>query len=461
MKNNTWLIKNCSYVLTRKSGHNLFIKDVDIKVKDGIISEIESNIQHSEDENLIDGHGCAIYPGIVNTHHHLFQSLLKAVPGSMNLKLGEWLKAIPGRFARAFDEDLLRIAIRIGLRDLLLTGATACADHHYLYFSDTPNNISDIIFDEVDNIGIKFVLCRGFNLKKRSITNFDRQAEYAETSAQFFSRTAELIEKYHQITNYNTHGVVVAPGTPFHSCDFQMLPEIANFARSYGIRMHSHLSETYEDYVQFSIEKFNKRPAMVLNDSGWLGPDVWYAHVVHVSSEEIRILGDTGTGVSHCPTSNARLGTGVAPIMEMMSNGVPISIGVDGAASAETSDALNELRTAGLLQKTQHGPVALDFFDLIEIGSINGAKMIGLNNTGTVEVGKAADLVVYDISKTDQLGFHQIELSPLLSSGKKPIKASFINGQLVVYNNEVIGIDFEKLLNDQIVAVKLLENHRG
>lgn len=454
--NNCWFIKNASHVVTGCSVNPISLKNVAIEIKNGIITNIGEQLINKNNLSEIDAYNCVIYPGIVNTHHHLFQSLLKGVYGSLEYNLAQWLFEIPWRFAKKFDADIFRVAIRIGIYDLLMSGATSCADHHYLYYKETTQEMTDILFEESKNIGIKLVLCRGFSLETSVRDSISKESNNNESLDILFRRMTFTIEKYHQNTDNNTTAVVIAPGTPFHSCELSDLKEIARFARYNNIKMHSHLSETYDDYVAYCAKIYNKRPTDLLGENEWLGKDVWFAHAVHISEEEIKLLAETGTGVSHCPTSNARLGSGIAPISSMLKNGVQIGIGVDGSASAETANAMGELNLARLLQKTQKGAKVLDFNETINIGCKSGADMIGLHNTGVLEIGAAADMVVYDLDKSDNYGYNYPEYIPLLSSGKSYIRTTFVNGRVVVQDNTVLEIDIEKLRKEAEQAVNCL-----
>ena len=452
----SYLLKGADWLITGKLGTLSLLNNMDIRISDGIIAEISENMAPLPNESIINVAGCVIYPGIVNTHHHVFQSLLKAIPNSLCLSLGEWLQAVPAIYARTFDATTWRIAIQVAFSELLLGGATACADHHYLYYDDTSSEMTDIFFEEAELLGIKVSLCRGFSLKKNSHTSFDRQVEHAETINQLFKRIEDTVNRYHQLGDNNMRSVALAPGSPFHSCDIEDLRELAHFARTHAIRMHSHLSETIEDYVDFCRERYARLPVEVLAENGWLGPDVWFAHVVHITESEIKLLAETHTGVAHCPTSNARLGTGIAPITQMLARGIKVGIGVDGAASAEISNAMNEVYLAMLLQKSQNGSKAMDWPTAVAMGSLSGAEIAGFNNTGTIDVGRSADLVVYDLNGLGNAGFNTPALSPLLTAGRIPIRASFVNGRKVVEDNKVLGIDPFRLADEAKNSLKFL-----
>lgn len=454
--NNSWFVKDASCLVTGTIKNPLLLRNVDIEIKNGIITNMGDGLKNESKSPEISATNCVIYPGIVNTHHHLFQSLLKGVNGSLEYNLAQWLHEIPWRFAEKFDANIFRVAVRVGIYDLLMSGATSCADHHYLYYKETTQEMTDILFEEAREIGIKLVLCRGFSLKTAVNDSISKGSIRNESLDLLFKRMTSTISKYHQNISNNATGVAIAPGTPFHSCELSDLKEIARFARYNKIKMHSHLSETYDDYVVYCKKRYNKLPTIILAENEWLGKDVWFAHAVHLTDEEIKLIAETGTGVSHCPTSNARLGSGIAPISSMLENGVQIGIGIDGSASAETANVIGELNFARLLQKAQKGAQVLNFNETINIGCKSGADMIGLHNTGVLEIGAAADMVVYDLEKSNEYGYHCPEYVPLLSSGRSYIRSTFVNGRLVVQDNSVLGIDSESLKLETQQAVNRL-----
>lgn len=447
------LITNATYF----SNQDRCFYKKNIRVKGDIIVDISEDIGQVPNVEVINGDGCVIYPGLVNTHHHLFQSILKAVPQSMSLTLSGWLDAVPLRYGKFITQDILRVAVRIGFSDLLRGGVTATVDHHYLYFGNLGDQHTDIIFEEADRLGIKLCLARGFSLKNMEGAEESSNELNKESLDQLVGRLENVVNKYHQTRDNNTRCVAIAPGTPFHSCSLGELDEIGKVAQRLKIRRHSHLSETREDYVDFCMSKYHKKPVELLSDTGWLGPDVWFAHAVHLDDEEINLLAESGTAISHCPTSNARLGTGIAPITKFMRAGIKVGIGVDGAASAESNHMLSEVNLAMLLQKAKCGPDSLNWQDCIVMATKNGAEISGFNNTGEIAVGKSADLVIYDVQGFESAGYHLKCLAPILSNGRCKIKYSFVNGRMTVKDDVVVGIDPTELCREAEDAVYQLK----
>ncbi len=295
-----------------------------------------------------------IYPAWVNTHHHLFQSLLKGEPRGLDQTLTPWLAATPYRFRGAFDEDSFRLAARIGLVELVRSGCGTVADHHYLYYPGMPFDSAAILFEEAEALGVRFVLCRGGATQTRQIEAELPQALRPERFEDYLADVERLVATYHEPAGDARRRVVMAPTTTLHSTTPEQLRETARFARRLGIRLHSHLSETV-DYLDAARAKFGMTPVQFCAEQEWIGPDVWFAHLVKLLPEEIRLLGESRSGIASCPQSNGRLGSGIADLPALEAAGVTVSLGVDGAASNEAADMLSETHAAWLLQRARKG----------------------------------------------------------------------------------------------------------
>ena len=323
----------------------------DIRVRGGVISAI-GTLAPDPGERVIDAAGCVIYPGWVNTHHHLFQSLLKGIPAGINLGLVPWLAAVPVAYRRHFDtEHALRIAARVGLVELLLSGCSTVADHQYHYWPGMPFDASAAVFDEAERLGLRLVLCRGGQTQLRALTDQAAPPQVMpETLDAFLASVARDAQRFHDPGPMAMRRVASAITTPNWSCRPDELKLMAREARRLGIRLHSHLSETY-DYVRWAREVHDCTPLQFVEKHEWVGPDVWYAHMVHLDDDEIRLCADTGTGIAHCPQSNGRLGSGIARVPEMLAAGVPVSLAVDGAASNEAADMQSEAHACWLMHR--------------------------------------------------------------------------------------------------------------
>lgn len=396
---------------------------------------------------ILDARGLLVFPGLVNTHHHIAQSLLKAIPGSLDLGLNDWLGAVPYRFWPHYTPECLYAAARIGFSELLAAGCTTCADHHYLYHRATSAELEEAVFQAAREIGIKLVLCRGGATVKGSHRGMASTALEPETLDLCLQRLADLVARHHDPAPDALTRIAVAPTSLVHSCTEEHLRVLAEFARSEQLLLHSHLLEVaYDETV--CREKYGIGAVDYAERSGWLGPDVWFAHLVQVDAAAIRKLGASGTGLAHCPGSNSRLGSGIAPVPMMARAGVRISIGVDGSAAAESGSPVNELLLTWLLHRTQSGPAATRANEVLQWATAGGAQLLGLQATGTLAPGMLADLVLYDLNAPRFLGLWQQELAPVVCG--EPIKAQhvMVNGVWKLKDGVIAGLDFGALQRD-------------
>lgn len=464
------LIKNAHAILTGLAGDQARQQAPDIRIVNGLISEI-GHLQALPGEQLINASDCVVYPAWVNTHHHLFQSLLKGEPQGLNQSLTRWLASTPYRFRGAFDEDTFRLAARIGLVELLRSGCATVADHHYLYWPNMPFDGAAILFDEAEQLGMRFVLCRGGATQTRGLEAELPQAMRPEKFEHFMQDVERLVQQYHDASPHAMRRIVMAPTTTLHSTSPQELRESAKLARQLNIRLHSHLSETV-DYLDAARAKFGMTPVQFCAEHDWVGSDVWFAHLVKLLPEEIKLLGQTGTGIAHCPQSNSRLGSGIADLIALEHAGVPISIGVDGAASNEAADMLSETHAAWLLQRARKGMLAKPQYeggqfeggadaasieDIVRWGSAGGAQVLGLPNTGSIAVGQAADIAIYKLDDPRYFGLHDMAIGPVACGGRAHLKALLVNGKLVVEDDQIPGLNMLDLARQSAQAVKKLQ----
>lgn len=468
--NHRYLIKNAYTILTGLSGDAARSPFTDIRIQDGKIIEL-GQLTAQPNEQIVDAKDCVIYPAWVNTHHHLFQSLLKGEPQGLNQNLTSWLASTPYRFRGAFDETTFRVAVRIGLIELLRSGCATVADHHYLYWPQMPFDGAAILFDEAEKLGMRFVLCRGGATLTRGLESELPQALRPEKFEDYMEDIERLVQRYHQPSSDAFRKIVMAPTTALHSTTAQQLRESAKIARQLGIRMHSHLSETV-DYLDAARAKFGMTPVQFCAEQDWVGRDVWFAHLVKLLPEEIWLLGQTQTGIAHCPQSNARLGSGIADLVSLEQAGMTISIGVDGAGSNEAADMLSETHAAWLLQRARKGMLATPQYDgglfeggadvasiedIIRWGTVGGAKILGLDQVGSIEVGQQADLVVYQLDDPRYFGLHDMAIGPVASGGRAHIKAMFVAGKMVMENDQIPDVDMMELAWQAKKSVKLLQ----
>ncbi|GAB2181694.1 8-oxoguanine deaminase [Denitratisoma sp. agr-D3] len=452
------LIRNASAILTGLPGDLARHSGPDIRIRQGRIEAL-GHLSPALGEACLDASDCVVYPAWVNTHHHLFQSLLKGDPLGINATLTPWLGAVPYRFRAAFDEDLFRLAARIGLVELALSGCATVADHNYLYAPGLGYDTSAILFDEAEQLGLRLVLCRGGQTRTRQLEADLPQALRAESFDDYLADIQRLAATYHDPAGDARRRVVVAPTTPFFSIHPEELRTCAAEARRLGLRLHSHLSETVS-YQETAKHLHNTTPVRFCAEHDWVGADVSFAHLVKLDADEIALLGGTGTGIAHCPQSNGRLGSGIAPVRALEAAGAKVSIGVDGAASNEAADMLAETHVAWLMQRAKAGEVTLPDFrggqgenhaaaaatveDVVRWGSAGGADMFGLDGLGRLVPGQAADIAIYALDQPRHFGLHDPAIAPVACGGAR-LKALLVAGEVRVKDGEIPGLDLAAL----------------
>jgi 8-oxoguanine deaminase len=469
------LIRNASAVLTGAPGAAARSAARDLRIgSDGRIAEMGRGLLPDPGERVLDASDCVVYPGWVNTHHHLFQSLLKGVPAGINATLTPWLKAVPYAYRGGFDEETLRLAARIGLVELLLSGCTTVADHHYIYYPGIGYDPSAALFDEAAKLGQRFMLLRGGATQTRDAEAGAPAHLRPESLDTMLADVERCVGRYHQRGPRARTRVALAPTTITISLRDGELRETARAARAMGIPLHSHLSETVS-YMEHCCQRFDRLPVEVAADNEWLGPDVWFAHLVHLSASERRLLADSGTGMAHCPQSNGRLGSGVAPAPALARLGVPVSIGVDGAASNEAADMLSELHCAWLMHRAHGGSASLPrpegageagadavtIEQLVHWASAGGARVLGFEGVGTLAVGQAADLAVWRLDDDPRFfGLHDPAIAPIASGARPKLKWLLAAGAILVEDDCIPGLDMAELRASALAAVKRLAGQR-
>ncbi|MDB5953808.1 amidohydrolase family protein [Ramlibacter sp.] len=466
----SFLIRNATAILTGLKGEGARAQGSDLRVRDGQIAAI-GTLAPEPGERQIDASNCVIYPSWVNTHHHLFQSLLKGDPQGLNATLTPWLLATPMRLRPAMTEQDFRLAARIGLVELALSGCGTVADHNYHYYPDMPYDSSAILFDEAAKLGLRFVLCRGGGTLSRVPGADLPPAGRPETLDGFLQDIQRLAREFHDPSADAMQRVVVAPTTPPHSMHPQEMRETAAVARSLGLRLHSHLSETvqYHDAVH---SQHGMKPVHFCETIDWLGPDVWFAHLVKLDADEIALLGATRTGIAHCPQSNGRLGSGIAPVRALEAAGARVSIGVDGAASNEAADMISETHAAWLLARARDGQDAVAVHrggrgeadaaattveDVVRWGSAGGAAVLGLGAVGTLAPGQAADFSIYGLDRDPRyFGLHDPAIGPVASGGNADLRYLFVAGKEVVRDGRIPNLDLLELGQQSREAVAAL-----
>jgi cytosine/adenosine deaminase-related metal-dependent hydrolase len=425
-----------------------------IRIKDGVIVEIGA-LEPVPGEIRLDARGGVVYPGLISTHHHLFQSVLKGVQSGINLQLAGWLHAVPYRYWSKCDEETLAVAARIGLTELLLSGTTTVADHHYL-FSDTFRfDPAQVIFEVARSLGLRLVFCRGGATVARHVANDENAAQPVETLDRMLQSVEACAQRFHDASPASLSRVALAPTTPTWSLDPGELREVIAAARRMGVRVHSHLSES-TDYVDFCLSVHGKRPVHWLAEHDWLGDDVWFAHLVHLDEDEVRVLASTGTGMAHCPQSNCRLGSGIAPADALARLGGAVSLGVDGAASNEAADMLCEMHSAWHTHRATKGAAAVTAEDVVHWATAGGARVLGMPHVGTLAVGQQADIAIFNLDEPRHFGMHDPLIAPVTCGGSAKLRYLLIGGRIVVEDGVIPGLDLQKLKSDAARVVTRL-----
>ena len=464
--NSKILIRGAEAVMTGLPGGDARAGRSDIRIVDGRIAAL-GRIEPQPGEEVIDASGCVVYPAWVNTHHHLFQTVMKGTPESLNSSLREWLVQVPGRYRKEIDEQAFRISARLGMVELLLSGCATIADHNYLYFPGMPFDSSAILFEEAERFGLRFVLCRGAMTSAQP--GFDEVPAYLkpETCEGVIRDIERLVGQYHQPDPFAFRRVVVAPTTPAHRVHPHELREFARAARHMGLKLHSHLSENI-DYITYFREQHKCSPVEFCEEYEWLGPDVWFAHLCHVTDAEIATLARTGTGIAHCPGSNSRIGSGIAPVPAMQAAGMKVSLAVDGSASNEPGDMLSEAHHAWYVHRSAKGATgtpdggadAVSFEDVVNWGTAGGAGILGIQ-TGVLAPGFAADVAIYSLDDPRCFGMHDAAVAPVALGPVVGLKRLICGGKTIVADGKIPGLDLAELRARSREAVARLRKARA
>jgi len=443
----TLLIKNARVVVTMDEQR----REIDngaIYVRGNVIEQVgpTSELPQSAEE-VIDAAGHAVIPGLVNTHHHMYQSLTRVIPTAQNGELFNWLTNLYPIWAN-LDSEMVHVSTLTAMSELILSGCTTSSDHLYIYPNDC--RLDDSI-EAAAKIGMRFHAARGSMSVGQSKGGLPPDCVVEDEKA-ILRDTQRLIETYHDAGRHAMQRIVVAPCSPF-SVSRDLMKEAAALARSHGVSLHTHLAENVND-IAYSREKFNMTPAEYAEDCGWVGHDVWHAHCVQLDDNGVYMFARTGTGVAHCPCSNMRLASGIAPIRKMVDAGVPVGLGVDGSASNDGAHMLGEVRQAMLLQRVGFGPDAMTARQALELATLGGAKVLNRDDIGALKPGMSADIVMF---KLDQIGFAGALHDPvaaLVFCTPANVNYSIINGKVVVKDGILQTIDLPLVIerHNQLAA---------
>ncbi len=435
----TLLVKNADLLVTM-DGERREIRQGGLFIEDNVIRQVgpSAELPQSADE-VLDLKGHIVIPGLVNTHHHMYQSLTRVVPAAQDGELFNWLTNLYPIWARLTPE-MIQVSTQTAMAELILSGCTTSSDHLYIY----PNGCKlDDSIHAAGEIGMRFHAARGSMSVGRSQGGLPPDS-VVEKEADILKESQRLIEDYHDASHGSMLRVVVAPCSPF-SVSQDLMREAAVLARQYGVSLHTHLAENVND-IAYSREKFGMTPAEYAEDLGWVGHDVWHAHCVQLDQHGIDLFARTGTGVAHCPCSNMRLASGIAPIRRMRDAGVPVGLGVDGSASNDGATMIGEVRQALLLQRVGFGPDAMTAREALEIATLGGAKVLNRDDIGALAPGMAADFVAFDLNQIAFAGALHDPLAALVFCAPDQVSHSVINGRLVVKDGQLMTVDLPRVI---------------
>jgi cytosine/adenosine deaminase-related metal-dependent hydrolase len=455
---NSLLIINIEHGLTGDSAGTRFCGC--IRVRDGVITEL-GQLSPQSDERLVDARGTVVTPGLVNTHHHLFQSLLKAVPEGNNEALDVWLQKCPYAFWPFIDAEVLKISAQVGLAELVLSGATTVCDHHYVFSEHYEYDPVEVLFAEAARFGVRFVLARGGGTKGRSYFNDPSlPPTFKEPLSVFLDGVSTSSAQWHDASAFAMTRMAVAPTTPVFNIEPDELPAIAQLARDLGLRLHSHLSEN-ATYVNFIESQYGMRPVQWLATKGWTGDDVWYAHLVDIDDAEILHIAESGTCMAHCVQANARLGSGIAPADKLFNAGGVVSIGVDGAGANEAADMGAAMYACYTTHRAAKGVDSVRAESVLHWATEGGAKALGYEKLGRIAPGMAADIALFDLSHPRNMGLHDPTLAPVVT-GAAVVRDSFVAGNPLVVNGRIPWLDLHSLRDEaQRVTHQLIAKRRS
>lgn len=428
------LIQNADSVLTMDDSRQV-LHGADVLIRGGQIAAVGQGLQTTGE--TVSGRGCVVTPGLVNTHHHLYQNLTRAVPGAQDALLFGWLQRLYPIWSR-FTPDEMFVSAQLGLAELALSGCTLSSDHLYLY----PNGsrLEDTIHAARD-IGLRFHPTRGAMSIGESDGGLPPDS-LVEQERAILDDMIRVVDGFHDPAEGSMCRVGLAPCSPF-SVSRELMRDTALLARDKGVMLHTHLAENEED-IAYSQEKFGCRPGQYAEELGWTGDDVWHAHCVKLDVQEIDLFARTRTGVAHCPCSNCRLGSGIAPVRAMRDAGVPVGLGVDGSASNDMASLSAEARQAMLLQRVANGADAMSAYEALEIATRGGADVLGRPDCGRVEVGKRADIAIWDTTGIASSG--SWDPAAMLLAGPTQVKHLFVEGRQIIRSGEITTLDLPQLI---------------
>jgi cytosine/adenosine deaminase-related metal-dependent hydrolase len=437
------LFRNISHLVTMNDRDDR-LSGVDLLIRGHRIAGIEKGID-APGARVIDASSCLVFPGLINTHHHLYQTLQRNVPAVQDVELFDWLKILY-RVWQHLTPEAVRVSTLLGCGELLKTGCTTTLDQHYVFPRGLDEDLIGLQVEAARQLGIRFHPTRGSMSRGKSQGGLPPDSVVQDEST-ILRDCRDVIERHHDPAPFSMTRVAISPCSPF-SVSKELLAETVKLARQKGVLCHTHVAET-KDEERYCQEIYGKRPLALMEEVGWLGEDISFAHGIHFTDQELDRLAETGTCIAHCPTSNMRLGSGVARIPQMLDKGITVGLAVDGSASNDSSDMIGEMRNCLLLHRLTSGAAAMTARDVLHLATRGGARLLGRPELGRLEVGQAADLAMINMHRLEYTGALSDPLAALIFSGiNHTVDVTVVNGQIVVQDGRLVNVDEEQIIDE-------------
>jgi cytosine/adenosine deaminase-related metal-dependent hydrolase len=437
------LFRNISHLVTMNDRDDR-LSGVDLLIRGHRIAGIEKGID-APGARVIDASSCLVFPGLINTHHHLYQTLQRNVPAVQDVELFDWLKILY-RVWQHLTPEAVRVSTLLGCGELLKTGCTTTLDQHYVFPRGLDEDLIGLQVEAARQLGIRFHPTRGSMSRGKSQGGLPPDSVVQDEST-ILRDCRDVIERHHDPAPFSMTRVAISPCSPF-SVSRELLAETVKLARQKGVLCHTHVAKT-KDEERYCQEIYGKRPLALMEEVGWLGEDISFAHGIHFTDQELDRLAETGTCIAHCPTSNMRLGSGVARIPQMLDKGITVGLAVDGSASNDSSDMIGEMRNCLLLHRLTSGAAAMTARDVLHLATRGGARLLGRPELGRLEVGQAADLAMINMHRLEYTGALSDPLAALIFSGiNHTVDVTVVNGQIVVQDGRLVNVDEEQIIDE-------------
>jgi len=432
-------------------------EETDIYIEDGVIQNIDQNIEVKQGVEVIDCSGLTALPGFVNTHHHLYQTLFRGIEEVQEKPLFPWLIGLY-EFWQHMTPETVHYGAMVGFSELLRTGCTLTADHHYVFPNNQPGSLIDTQIQSAQDIGIRFHATRGSMSLGKDKGGLPPNS-VVQSESVILEDSQRLIDRYHDRKDYAMTRIALAPCSPF-SVTTSLMKETSRLARANGVMLHTHLAETLDE-EKYCLEKYGRRPFELMEELEWVGPDVWFAHGIYLNEGEINRL--QGSGIAHCPSSNMKLNSGICRTSDLFAKGAKLSIGVDGSASNDGSNMWEEVRRAYLLNHLKYGTDGLSAYNMLKVATRGGAEVLGRRDTGYLAVGMAADINLFDLrTGIEYAGCHDPLVSLVGLGNHSYTKMTIVAGRLVSKDGVIATIDQDHIARKAHEhAAKLVKKQRG